>query len=342
MQLLRVTVLKATVLRATVLKATVFAAVGVLFCGALAQSLTIYSGRTEDFVAPVIEAFEEETGVTVEVRYGDTAELAATLLEEGEASPADVFLAQDAGALGALSGSFSALPETILERVEPRFRPPEDLWVGVTGRARVLAYNTDNVSQDELPESILELTEPKWQGRVGWAPTNGSFQAFVTAMRLTLGEDATRAWLEAMIANGVQTYDNNSSQLEAVGRGEIDLGLVNHYYLYRFLAEQGESFPVRNHYLADADIGSLINVAGAGVLASSDQQALAHEFVAYLLNDASQQHFTDTVYEYPLVSGITTNALLVPLAEIETPELDLSNLSDLEGTLTLLEEVGAF
>jgi iron(III) transport system substrate-binding protein len=324
------------------LRIGIFVTAGVLFGGALAQSLTVYSGRTEDFVGPVIEAFEAETGSSVEVRYGDTAELAATLLEEGDNTPADVFLAQDAGALGALSQNFSPLPEDILNRVEERFRSPEGLWVGVSGRARVLAYNTDNVSDDELPESIFELTEPEWQGRVGWAPTNGSFQAFVTAMRLTEGEDATRSWLEAMIDNGVQTYANNSSQVEALGRGEIDLGLVNHYYLYRFLEEQGESFPVRNHYLADADIGSLINVAGAGVLSAGENQELAQQFVSYLLEDASQQHFTDAVYEYPLVSGVTTNELLVPLSEIETPELDLSNLADLEGTLALLEEVGAF
>jgi iron(III) transport system substrate-binding protein len=160
-------------------------------------------------------------------------------------------------------------------------------------------------------------------------------------MRLVEGEERARAWLEGMLANEVQSYPDNSSQVEAVGRGEIDLGLVNHYYLYRFLAEQGEDFPVRNHYFADADLGSLINVAGAGVLATSDNEDAAQRFVAYLLSEAAQGHFTDTVYEYPLVSGIQTNPMLRPLSEIETPDLDLSDLSDLAGTLELLEEVGA-
>ena len=311
--------------------------------GALAQTLTVYSGRNEEFVEPVVEDFTTETGIEVEVRYGDTAELAATILEEGQNSPADVFLAQDAGALGALAqaGLFTELPEATLERVEPRFRSADGLWVGVTGRARVLAYNTDAVAEADLPGSIFDLTGEAYRGRVGWAPSNGSFQAFVTAMRVLEGDDRTREWLEGMINNGVQTYSDNSSQLEALGRGEIDLGLVNHYYLYRYLAEQGEEFPVRNHYFSDADLGSLINVAGAGILTTTDQPEEAQRFVDYLLSEGAQQHFTDAVYEYPLVSGTRTNELLVPLSEIETPELDLSNLDDLEGTLELLAEVGA-
>lgn len=311
--------------------------------GALAQTLTVYSGRNEEFVEPVVEDFTAETGIEVEVRYGDTAELAATILEEGRNSPADVFLAQDAGALGALAkaGLFTELPEATLEKVEPRFRSADGLWVGVTGRARVLAYNTDAYTPETLPESIFDLTDDAYRGRVGWAPSNGSFQAFVTAMRVLEGEERTREWLEGMMRNDVQTYSDNSSQIEALGRGEIDLGLVNHYYLYRYLAEQGESFPVRNHYFNDADLGSLINVAGAGILGTTDQPEEAQRFVDYLLSEGAQQHFTDAVYEYPLVSGVETNETLVPLSEIETPELDLSNLDDLEGTLELLAEVGA-
>ena len=308
-----------------------------------AQTLTVYSGRNEAFVEPVVEDFEVETGVDVEVRYGDTAELAATILEEGENSPADVFLAQDAGALGALQdgGRFTELPSEVLEQVDARFRSQEGAWIGVTGRARVIAYNTENVSDDELPESVFDLTDARFQGRVGWAPTNGSFQAFVTAMRVVEGEERTREWLEGMMANGVQVYPNNSSQIEAAGRGEIDFGLVNHYYLFRFLDEQGDDFPVRNLYPEDADIGSLVNVAGAGILASSDQPELAQQFVAYLLSENAQQHFADEVFEYPLTPGIETNPLLTPLSELETPDINLSNLDDLEGTLQLLQEVGA-
>lgn len=310
---------------------------------ALAQTLTVYSGRSEEFVAPIIEDFTAETGIEVEVRYGDTAELAATVLEEAQNSPADVFFAQDAGALGALAqaGLFTALPEATLERVEPRFRSDDGLWVGVTGRARVLAYNTGVYTPETLPASVFDLTAEAYRGRVGWAPSNASFQAFVSALRELEGEEAAREWLEGMMANGVQTYSNNSSQLEALERGEIDLALVNHYYLYQFLSEQGESFPVRNHFFGDADLGSLINVAGAGIMKTSEQTEAAQQFVDYLLSDAVQQRFTEEIYEYPLVSGIATNETLLPLAEIETPELDLSNLDDLEGTLELLTDTGA-
>ncbi len=308
-----------------------------------AQTLTVYSGRNEAFMEPVIERFREESGLDVEVRYGNTAALAATILEEGANSPADVYIAQDAGALGALAraGVFEVLPQSILDLVEPRFRSPEGLWVGITGRARVLAYNTANVSEDELPRSVFELTEPQWQGRVGWAPSNGSFQAFVTAMRVLEGEARTREWLTAMLANGVQTYPNNNAQVEAVSRGEIDIAMVNHYYLFQYLAEQGESFPVRNHYLQDADIGSLINVAGAGILQTSDQPDEAAQLITFLLGTEAQSHFASEVSEYPLVEGIETNPALLPLDNIETPELDLSDLDDLEGTVELLQEVGA-
>ena len=206
--------------------------------------LVIYSGRSENLVAPLIEEFEKETGVNVEVRYGGTAEMAATILEEGDNSPADVFFAQDAGSLGALAqaGRLEKLPDEIVNKVDVRYRSPNGEWVGASGRARVLVYNTDQLQESDLPENVLGLTDPKWVNQVGWAPTNASFQSFVSAMRKLNGDDATRQWLEDMIANGVQSYDNNVAIVEAVGKGEIQLGLSNHYYLYRFLEEQGESF----------------------------------------------------------------------------------------------------
>jgi iron(III) transport system substrate-binding protein len=160
-------------------------------------------------------------------------------------------------------------------------------------------------------------------------------------MRVLEGEARTREWLTAMLANSVQTYPNNNAQVEAVSRGEIDIAMVNHYYLFQYLAEQGESFPVRNHYLQDADIGSLINVAGAGILQTSDQPDEAAQLITFLLGTEAQSHFASEVSEYPLVEGIETNPALLPLDNIETPELDLSDLDDLEGTVELLQEVGA-
>lgn len=308
-----------------------------------ARSLLIYSGRNENLVGPLIDRYREASGVDVEVRYGGTAELAATILEEGRNSPADLFFAQDAGALGALADEerCGLLPETLTERVEPRFVSPTGEWIGVSGRARVLVYNTEELSETDLPASVLDLTEEQWRGRVGWAPTNGSFQAFVSAMRVELGEEETQRWLEGMIANDVQVYSNNTSIVEATGAGEISVGLVNHYYLYRFLAED-PGFPAANYHFPAGDVGSMINVAGACVLDTADQVEEATAFLDFMLSDEAQQYFADETNEYPLSGGeISVDDRLRPLGEIDTPDFDLGDIADLAGTVQLLTEVGA-
>ena len=308
------------------------------------DTLVIYSGRTENLVGPLIEQFKQASGLDVEVRYGNTAEMAATIMEEGANSPADVFFAQDAGALGALAsaGRLLPLPDALLGRVPSRFRSPEGTWVGASGRARVLAYNTAQVAPAELPADVYGLTDPKWRGRVGWAPTNASFQAFITAMRQLDGEDAARKWLEDMIANDVQTYDNNTAIVTAVGAGEIDLGLVNHYYIFELRKEQGDDFPVENYFFPTAGAGSIVNVAGAGIVNTTGHQAAAEQFVDYLLSQDAQQYFADETAEYPLTGdSVTVDPRLKPLDELTTPDLDLSRLEDLQGTLTLLQETGA-
>ncbi len=306
------------------------------------EPLTVYSGRNEELVSWAFDDFTAATGIEVEVRYGDTAELATTILEEGDASPADIYFAQDAGALGALEAEdrLVTLPDDILDRVDANFRAPSGAWTGVTGRARVLAFNTDVLSAYEVPDSVFDLTDPEWQGRVGWAPTNGSFQAFVTAMRITDGEDVTREWLEGMLANDPVVFSNNTGAVEGVARGEAEVALVNHYYLYRFLAEDPD-FNVDNKLLP-GDIGGLVNIAGVGVLSSSDNQDAAFELVRFLLGDEVQTFFgqeTDAL-EFPLVDGIESPELPT-LAEIDPPQVDLSRLEDLQGTLELLNEVGA-
>lgn len=306
-------------------------------------SITLYSGRGKSLVGPVIEKFQTSTGIEVRVKYGDSAEMAATILEEGRRSPADVFYSQDAGALGALATEdlLATLPAEVLDRVDARFRSPSGTWVGTSGRARVVAYNTDAVAVDDLPSSILGFTDPAWKGRIGWAPTNGSFQSFVTAMRVDLGEDAAEDWLRAIIANEPRVYPKNSAIVAALGDGEVDVGFVNHYYLFRFLSERGESFPVRNYYPTRGDVGALINVAGVGMLGTSRNSEAALQFIQFLLGAEAQQFFADETNEYPLIDGVHANPALKPLAEIDTPEIDLSDLSDLKGTLELLQKVGA-
>jgi len=305
------------------------------------DALTVYSGRTEELIAPVIEMFEAETGIKVNVRYGGTSEMAAAILEEGNNSPADVLLAQDAGALGALvkEGRFANLPSETLSRVEKRFQDPNGAWVGISGRARVVAYNTDLLAEDELPDSILGFTDPKWAGKIGWAPTNGSFQAFVTALRVSEGEEGAKAWLEGIQANNPNVYPKNTPTLEAVAAGEVEVGFVNHYYLFRKLAEQGD-FPAANYFFLNGDIGGLINVAGVGVVNTSKQQDNATAFIDFLLSVEAQQYFSNETKEYPLIEEVEADPLLPPLDQIKTPEIDLNDLDDLDGTLELLQDAG--
>ncbi|QYJ14415.1 Major ferric iron-binding protein [Rubrobacter xylanophilus DSM 9941] len=305
-------------------------------------NLIVYSGRTEDLVGPLMEQFEERSGIDVRVRYGDTAELAATILEEGENSPADLFFAQDPGALGALAeeGRLRPLPREVLDRVDGRFRSPEGLWVGTSGRARVVVYNTEELEPSDLPDSIYGFTDPEWEGRIGWAPTNGSFQAFVTALRVLEGEERARAWLEGIQANDPGVYPDNSSIVQAVGAGEVDVGFVNHYYVFRAIEEQGKDFPARNYFLKDGDPGALVLAAGTGILDTAENPEAARRFIRYLLSEEAQQYFADETYEYPLVEGVERAEGLPPLSEIESPRIDLSDLSDLEGTLELLQETG--
>jgi iron(III) transport system substrate-binding protein len=311
-------------------------------CGGDDGELTVYTGREESLVQPLFDSFEEETGIRVLVRYGDTAEMASTILEEGEGTPADVFFAQDAGALGALedAGMLRELPDEVLEAVPARFGSRAGRWVGISGRARVVAYSTERVDPAELPDSILGFTDPRWAGRIGWAPTNGSFQAFVTALRLVEGEDAARAWLEGVLANDPVVYESNTPALEGIAAGEVDVAFVNHYYLFVKRDEEGADYPVENAFFGGGDAGALVNVAGAAILETSDGVDAAERFVEFLLSDQAQTYFAEQTHEYPLVSAIPIEAGLTPLEELDPPDIDLGTLEDLQGTLRLLQEVG--
>ncbi|MDO5604562.1 MAG: iron ABC transporter substrate-binding protein [Paracoccus sp. (in: a-proteobacteria)] len=326
--------MKSTILTALALTAGLASA-------ASADSLTIYSGRGEALVAPLIAQFEATTGIKAEVRYAGTAELANLLMEEGANSPADVFWSQDGGALGVMAPHFHELPASVNEGVLPLFRNAANKWVATTGRSRVLVYSTERVEQDALPASIQDLTDERYKGRVAWAPGNASFQAFVTAMRVTEGDEATRGWLDAMKANDAQTYRNNGTQIEAIAAGEVDFGLVNNYYLGRYTDRDAE-FPVAQGPFQAGDIGNLVNVAGAGILESSDNKENAQKFIDFLLSPAAQQYATLEGNEYPVVPGVIADASLPPLETLleVSPQVDLDKLTDLEGTLAMLRDAG--
>lgn len=313
-------------------------------CGGDSKSgtLTVYSGREEELVQPLFDMFEKDTGIAVDVRYGDSAELAATIAEEGGNSPADVFFSQDPGSLGAVDDELEQLPQETLDRVAARFRDSGGRWVGTSGRTRVLAYNTDALTDDQVPDSVFDLTNPTWKGKIGIAPTNASFQAFVTAMRLSEGDARTRQWLVDLKQNDPKTYEKNTPIVEALATGEIEVGLVNHYYLY-LVKEEQPGAPIANHFLAQGDPGALVSVAGAGVLASSGNKDEAERFVEFLLSAEGQRFYTDTAEEaeYPLVAGIPAKTGLPPLDTLEGPDVDLSTFgAELESTLELLRETG--
>ena len=312
-------------------------------CGGDDETLTVYSGRTRSLVHPLLESFSEETGVEVRVKYASSAAIASTILEEGDNTPADVVFLQDPGSLGALAGAgaLRRLPDELLGRVDARFRSRTGEWVGTSGRARTIVYNTAAIDPArDLPKSIMDFTDPAWKGRLGWAPPNGSFQAFVTAMRVQLGDDTTRRWLEGIEANDARSYPNNISTVAAAARGEIDVGFVNHYYLARFLEEEGPGFGARNHFLGGGDPGALVLVAGTGILKASSNASIAERFVEYLLSETAQEYFAAETKEYPLAAGVEPEGELPPLTELDPPDVDLSNLSDLQGTLSLMRDIG--
>ena len=304
-----------------------------------ASPLVVYSGRNEALVGPLLARFEEQRGVALEVRYGDTAELAATLLEEGAATPADLFLSQDAGALGALSreGRFRPLPQELLERVPSRFRSPAGDWVGLSGRVRTVVYDTAQLAPGELPQSLEEVADPRYRGRFGIAPTNASFQAHLAVYRAVRGRAALDRLLAGMVANEPQSYPNNSAIVQAVAAGEIEWGLVNHYYLWRALEENPEG-QAANFVMPEGEASSFVNLAGAGLLSDD---AAARELLDFLLSAEAQEYFARQTYEYPLVPAVSPAAGLPPLAELRTPDVDFGEVAAvLEETLAAIRDSG--
>jgi iron(III) transport system substrate-binding protein len=307
------------------------------------QELVIYSSRTQSLVQPLLEQYAEQTGTNIRVRYANTASIVATLLEEGQNSPSDVlYLAEPSGwATLAEAGLLSPLPDNLLEKVDSRFRSPQGEWVGTSGRSKVVVYNTENiVPERDLPQSIMDFTDPKWKGRIGWAPTHGEWQILLMAIRIEEGEEAARRWLEGIKANEPETYPNLISIVQAVADGEVDVGFVNHYYVPRFIAEEDEDFRARNYYLGNGDPGAVVDVAGVAIHQSTDLRETAESFVAYMLDVEAQQYFAQETHEYPLSAGVPPAGDLPPLDSLDPPAINPADLSELESTQRLLREAG--
>lgn len=306
-------------------------------------ALVIYSGRSEDLMAPVLEDFTAATGIDVSVRYGSTAALTAQLLEEGDATPADVFLSQDAGALSALeqSGCLAGLPDAVTGLVGAQFQAGEQSWTPLTGRARTIVYNPNLIAEADLPSSLDELTDPAVASQLGVAPTNAGFQAFVSAIRALEGDDVAAQFLADLSAGGVQTFDSNGDITQAVNDGQLAMGLSNHYYLQELTAEIGaDAVVARNSYPADGTALSLVNVSGAGVLSPSDRSEDALALLEYLLSDSAQEYFATSTGEYTVVDGAPQPSGAPALDQLGGPDLDLDELSDLQATIAMINESG--
>lgn len=308
------------------------------------DAVLVYSGRSENLVGPLLAEIEQSTGIDLEVRYASTPEMAAQIAEEGQASPADVFFSQDAGALGALSkeGLLRSLDQSVVQAVPDQYRASDDTWVATSLRSRVLVYDGQALEESEVPDGIDAVTEPRWRGKVGYAPTNASFQSFVTALRVDRGDDGAEAWLRAFLANEPQTFANNVALLEAADTGAVELGLTNHYYWYNAAQEKGaDNMRAQVKYLAKGDPGALVNVAGVGVLASSDRGEDAVRVVEALLSEESQRYFLTESSEYPVIPGIDSAGVdLPPIDTLGGPDIDLGDLDGLEQTQELLARVG--
>lgn len=320
---------------------TALATAGLAACGGGGDELTIYSGRELSLIEPILEDFAEETGIDIAVRDGTTADLALQIDNEGDRSPADVFLSQSPGAVQYLDerGRLAELPQPILDRVAEADRAADGRWVGVTGRVRTLVYNTDLVEEADLPASVLDVVDPRYAGMLGVAPGNASFQDFVTGLRGELGDAEALAFLEGIVANDPTVYPNNVSILDAVNRGEVAMGLINHYYWFEAAADDPDQ-PSALHFFDDGDLGSMLLVTAASVLDTTDQREEAERLVEYLLGEAAQRYFAEVTLEYPLARGASPVEGLFPLDEIVSARVDLQELGSLDRSIELIDQSG--
>ncbi len=330
------------VAQATAAAALVLVATSLAACSSSREKVVVYSGRSTQLIKPVLDRFARSTGISVDFKQADTADLALTIDQEGDRSPADVFISQTPGATAYLAskGKLRPLPSSILDRVRPENRGADGEWVGLSGRVRVLVYNTDKVDASTLPRSVLDLTRPEYRGKLGIAPTNGSFQDFVSAMRVKLGDDTTRAWLSGIAANEPRTYANNNAIVDAVARGEIPMGLANHYYLLR-AKQEAPDLPAENHFFPGGDVGSVEIVSAASVLRTAKNPAAAERLVQFLVSDETQRYFADETLEYPLVAGVHPAPGVPPLRTLEVDHVDFDALGGtFAETVALIKESG--
>jgi len=305
------------------------------------QELVVYSGRSAKLVDPLFWRFEEKTGIKVKVRSGKSDALANRIAMEGEKSEADLIFLQESGYLEVLGkkGLLASLSETQLEAVPREYRGSDNFWVGVSGRARVLVYASDSLKPEDLPRSLEALADPKWKGQVGWAPTNASFEAHVSALRHLWGEEKTKTWLSNMQGIEPKKYPKNSPQVRAVANGEIKIGWVNHYYLLRQKAAEPNLKAANFSFPTDQDPGNIMMLSGVAIVKTSKKRKAADALIQFLLSEDAQNHLTQKNFEYPAVKGIKIGPELEGLAS-KLSLVSQDKLTDIAGTQSLLQSLG--
>lgn len=301
--------------------------------------LVVYSGRGESLVDELLQLAASDLNIKIEVQYGKTSDLVTRLLTEGEQSPADVIFAQDSGHLGALANQnqLLALSSELLGLVPSVFRDENGKWIGTSGRLRTLVFDSRHLSEETLPKSLKELAEPKWKGLLGWAPSNSSFQAHVSALRNIWGEEETKAWLQGVKANEPTVYPKNSPQVKAVDSEQLRIGWVNHYYLHKL---DNPETTAKNFSFQSKDAGNVLMLAGAGVLAHSTDTDDAERLIAWLVSDTAQNWFAQNTYEYPTKTGIPTHPNVPELKVDQLADVKQDFLSDIGPTRQMLKELG--
>lgn len=323
--------------------ASLLTAVVAISCSSSSDNtVTLYTDRGSLEIGSLFEDYATANNISLKVRSGSTGELTALLLEEGNRTPADLIYIESGGALGHLAeaGLLTELPGDLLSKVDTKFRSPDGKWMGVTGRIRTIVYNTARIDPKDLPDSILGFTDPKWKGRIGWAPGHGETQGFITALRSTLGDAETELWLRGIQANQPVVYGNNIAITQGVASGAVNVGFVNHYYVHRFIAERGEAFGARNYYFENGAPGSFVDVSGVGLIATSKHKENALKLLTYLAEDEAQRYYAQRVFDFPVASTQFQPAGVPPLATLQPPDINISTLTDTQGTVQLMRRAG--
>lgn len=311
--------------------------------GGTSNSITLYSGQHPQLTQAIVSAFENQTGIHVRVRSDDGIVLADELLQEGSASPADVYLTENSPELMLLTERhlLAGLPASITDQVPSRYNSPTGSWVGVALRVSALAYDPSRVSAAQLPASILELADPRWKGKVAIAPTDSDFVPLVGAVNARYGTQQAKSWLAGLKANAA-IYQNIEAVVAAVDRGQVSVGIINQYYWYRLRREQSTADThSRLYYFPDRNIGAIENISGAAVLASSHHKPAAEKFAAFLVSPTAQHIIaTGDDYEYPTRPGVPPNPALTPLSAINPAVLSVVSLGNDMQAASLLQQSG--